>query len=291
MVTTGTLQVPGARIYYETRGSGPVLLMLQGGEGDARRTGDLVRRLAVHYMVITYDRRGLSRSTLDDPLPGAPRSLVVPTMTTHADDACHLLSALAGEPARVFGSSMGGLVGLVLAVRHPRWVRLLVTHEPPAIGLLPAAGRAGAEEMLDGLQRTYREEGWVAAFKQLAEITGAATEDREPDAELPPPLSRERVANFHYFFTYDVPAIRCCELDDETLSATPVPIVAAVGGGTSARFFDRACVDRLAEALGTEALEFPGGHNGPITHPRAFAERLLEVLSRPCHGGGSEMLR
>ncbi|MEO3811301.1 alpha/beta hydrolase [Sphaerisporangium sp. B11E5] len=275
VVTSGTLQVPGARLYYETRGSGQGLLVLQGAEGDARRAGDLVRRLAEHYTVITYDRRGLSRSTLAG--PGAPCS-GPPSMETHADDAWHLLVALAGEPVRVFGSSLGGLVGLVLAARHPRWVRRLVTHEPPAIALLPDTERADAEVLIDGLLRVYREDGWVAAFKRLAEITGAATESREPGAELPPPLSMERIANFHYFFTYDVPAMRRCTLDAAALSAVPVPIVPAVGDTASRRFFDRACAERLAVALGTSLREFPGGHNGPTTHPKAFAARLLEVL-------------
>ena len=32
---TGTLQVPSASLYYEVRGSGPVLLMIPGGPMDA----------------------------------------------------------------------------------------------------------------------------------------------------------------------------------------------------------------------------------------------------------------
>lgn len=272
-VTSGTLRVPGARLYYETRGTGQVLLVAQGGEGDARRTGDLVRRLAEHHTVITYDRRGLSRSTLDD--PSAPL-----TMDVHADDACHLLMALAGEPVQIFGSSLGGLLGLVLAVRHPRWIRRLVTHEPPAFTLLPDEERIAAEELIDSLTHTYREEGWAAAFKRLAKITGATTESREPGATLPPPLSKERIANFHYFFTYDVPAMRRCVLTPATLVAAHVPIIPAVGHDTSDRFFDRTCAERIAMALGTTPRVFPGGHNGPTTHPNAFAERLLDVLNR-----------
>lgn len=32
---TETLKVPGASLYYEVRGSGPVLLMMPGGPADA----------------------------------------------------------------------------------------------------------------------------------------------------------------------------------------------------------------------------------------------------------------
>ena len=36
------LQVPGADVYYEVRGDGPLMVIGQSGEGDARRTADLV---------------------------------------------------------------------------------------------------------------------------------------------------------------------------------------------------------------------------------------------------------
>src|SRR5262249_39769652 len=50
------------------------------GEGDADRTVDLVGCLADRFTVVTYDRRGLSRSRSDD--PGARVSI-----RQHADDA------------------------------------------------------------------------------------------------------------------------------------------------------------------------------------------------------------
>ena len=67
---TGMLHVPGARLYFEVRGTGPLLLISQSGEGDAGRSVDLVDQLVEDHTVVTYDRRGLSRSTLDDPSRG-----------------------------------------------------------------------------------------------------------------------------------------------------------------------------------------------------------------------------
>lgn len=52
---TAMLQVPGAELYYEVRGDGPLMVIGQSGEGDARRTADLVDRLAGHYTMLTYD--------------------------------------------------------------------------------------------------------------------------------------------------------------------------------------------------------------------------------------------
>src|SRR6185437_10739205 len=106
------VRVPGARLYYQVRGTGPVLLILQGGDGDADGSRGLEEQLVGHFTVVTYDRRGLSRSTLDD---GADP----PSVETHADDTQRLLAALTGEPAFVLGVSIGALIGLDLVARYP----------------------------------------------------------------------------------------------------------------------------------------------------------------------------
>src|SRR5919108_4494073 len=98
--TAKTLKVPGATLYYEVRGSGPVLLMIPGGPTDAGMFTGLADLLADRYTVVTYDPRGHSRSTLD----GAPEDVAV---DLHADDAARLLDAVSDGPAYVFGSSGG----------------------------------------------------------------------------------------------------------------------------------------------------------------------------------------
>ena len=65
---TGTLAVPGASLYYELSGSGPLLLVVQGGAGGA---AGLARQLADAFTVVSYDRRGLARSPLDGPADAA----------------------------------------------------------------------------------------------------------------------------------------------------------------------------------------------------------------------------
>jgi pimeloyl-ACP methyl ester carboxylesterase len=51
---------------YKVRGTGPVLLIIQGGAGDADGSDRLADRLIDAYTVVTYDRRGLSRSPPTD---------------------------------------------------------------------------------------------------------------------------------------------------------------------------------------------------------------------------------
>src|SRR5262249_56170257 len=87
-----TVSVPAAELYVESRGSGPVLLLITGGPTDAGMFTDLAGRLADHYAGVSYDQRGHSRSPLDGPPEDIPIAL-------HADDAAAVLPAQAPQPA------------------------------------------------------------------------------------------------------------------------------------------------------------------------------------------------
>ena len=95
------LDVPGARLYYETVGRGPVMLMVPGANGSADPFKGVAEHLAAHYTVVTYDRRGFSRSQLDGPQGYDHR------LETDADDVRRLIEHVSDEPATVFGASSG----------------------------------------------------------------------------------------------------------------------------------------------------------------------------------------
>ncbi|MER7440869.1 alpha/beta fold hydrolase [Micromonospora avicenniae] len=270
---TGTLSVPGADLYYEVRGTGPLLLISQSGEGDANRSSDLVDHLTADYTVVTYDRRGLSRSTLTDPArPG--------TLPEHADDVHRLLATLTDEPALMLGCSLGAVIGLHLAVRHPTQVRVLVAHEPVAPWLLPTTARAHHERELLELQGTYRTDGLSAVFPQIARVLGIdpANQDTEPDL-TPQPMTPQRIANFDLFIRHDFTAVVRDTLPVTDIAGlTETRIVPAAGRTTPGTVFDYRCAEELARLRDTELIEFPGGHNGNTTHPAAYATELRRVL-------------
>jgi pimeloyl-ACP methyl ester carboxylesterase len=54
-LTTHYLDVPGAQLYYEVRGSGPVLLVV-GQPMTSAPSGPLADLLADRHTVVTYDR-------------------------------------------------------------------------------------------------------------------------------------------------------------------------------------------------------------------------------------------
>jgi len=200
---------------------------------------------------VTYDRRGLSRSILDAPAESL-------TISTHSDDAHRLLAELTNQPALVFGSSIGALVGLDLVARHPEQVRVLVAHEPPTWELLPDAERDRAMRSQAGAEDVFQREGADAAFRKFVALAAVDYEDREPDAVLAPPTSK-RAANLSFFFTHDSPAVRRYRIDIATLSASPTRIVLACGESAPESPPHRAAA-ALAAKLGEAPVEFPGGH-------------------------------
>ena len=97
----GTLEVPGASLHYEVRGSGPVLLVIPGMPADAGFYAVLTRRLAASFTVVAYDPRGMSRSRLDGP----PSDQLVPVyaddaVTTHPEAFAATLEELLSRPGR-----------------------------------------------------------------------------------------------------------------------------------------------------------------------------------------------
>ncbi|UVK39466.1 alpha/beta hydrolase [Mesorhizobium sp. AR10] len=283
-MTAATLKVPGASLYYETRGSGPVLLIIPGGPQDAGVFADVARHLADRYTVVAYDPRGNSRSTFDS----APQEQ---DLDIHGDDAARLIAALGEEPAYVFGTSGGAQIGLNLAARHPDRVRALVAHEPPSMMMLddPSPALAGMRD----LHHTYRSQGVEAAMRKfftehgLSDGAGpeeARQDDASPQDEPPQFVSTPEEAetfvrvsgNFDYWLAHGIMPLSLYRPDVEALRGRLV--VVGIGEGSVGQPID-GMGKALAEKLGTRRVAFPGDHMGFAPYPDRFAETLHWALS------------
>jgi len=268
------LTVPGARIRYRAAGSGPTLLLGQSGEGGIDRAVPLAALLADRFTVVTYDRRGLAGSPVDD--------LAAPvTMATHVDDAARLIAAVADGPVLMAGFSYGAVIGLHLAVERPHLVAGLVAHEPVAPGLLSAPDAERLRTELASVEAIHAAQGWMAAIRAIGPILGIdpARQQREPGVELGSPFAEHRRADFERFLAVDIPAARQDHLARADVAAIRVPVIAAAGADTPVHVLDRRAAVELAGLLGSELVAFPGGHNGDLVRPRAFAAALTESLS------------
>jgi len=101
----------GARIWYATYGSGPAVILLHGGLGNAGNWGYQVPALvAAGRQVVVIDSRGHGRSTRD------ARPFTYELM---ASDVSAVMDALHLEKAGLVGWSDGACTALVLAAEAP----------------------------------------------------------------------------------------------------------------------------------------------------------------------------
>jgi pimeloyl-ACP methyl ester carboxylesterase len=268
---SSTLEVPGTRIYRETRGSGPVLLVIPGGPQDAGVFAELAGLLAERYTVVTYDPRGNSRTSVD----GASADLDV---DVQGDDAARLIEAAGGGPAYVFGTSGGAQIGLNLAARHPHLVKALVAHEPPTTMLLDDPSEALAADK--ALYDTYKREGVDAAMAQFFGMAGLEGEEPPSEFDMPPEAAETfaRVAgNFEYWLAHGMIPLSVYEPDIAALRAGEPRIVVAIGEGSAGQPIAE-MGEALARKLGVEPVSFPGDHMGFEQDVVGFAEALARVL-------------
>ncbi|MBP2708142.1 alpha/beta hydrolase [Microbispora sp. RL4-1S] len=270
---SATLAVPGASLYYEVRGRGPVLLLLPGGGGDAAVYDGFADALAEHYTVVTLDPRGYSRSRLDDPVPVDQR------VETQSDDALRLIDHLApsGEDVYVFGGSSGAIVALDMLARRPERLRRVVAHEPPYAALLPAPERGFFHEV----HRVYVAEGLAAASAYFMEGIGGTVKPLPDPAALPPRSAEMMVrltANFPVFMEHELRQFTSHVPDEAALTTAGDRLVLAAGRDTRGHLPYRP-VAELARRLGREVVEFPGGHGGTMECPDEFGKLLIKVLA------------
>jgi len=102
-----SVDVNGARLWYDEAGSGPAVLLLHGGLGDSELWEPVVPFLAERYRTIRTDLRFFGRSTG----PAAPWSW--------QDDVVGVLDALEVDRAALVGLSLGGRLAFDVALAHP----------------------------------------------------------------------------------------------------------------------------------------------------------------------------
>jgi len=243
----GTVEVNGARLYYESSGSGPTLLLISGAEGDAEEYARVVPLLEGEFTVVSYDRRGFSRSERPADYSGT-------TVEQQADDSAALLAALELKPADVWGNSSGAIIGLCLTLRHPEVVRRAMLHEPPLF-----SGMSDYQQVLHSLEEATAN-GKVPFLRML---TGDIVYDGFSEGY------RARLAADDTWIEYEFDVFEYYRPTDEELAAAERPIT-VLYGSESPPFFGEAA-NWLAGRLGTTAVVIPGGHGVHYELPQEVA--------------------
>jgi len=138
----GSVEANGLSIGYSTRGAGPPLVLIHGAEAGREMFDAFAPELAAHFTVLAYDQRDTG-STRDLTIP--PREYGLADM---GDDVADLIKALGYDRAHVFGTSLGGNIAQVFAVRHPeRLDRLILSSTFLAGHSLRSLNPGTAEQM------------------------------------------------------------------------------------------------------------------------------------------------
>ncbi len=110
--------IRGFKMYYEVYGSGEPLLFIHGNGGSIKSFRQQVNFFASKYKLILADSRAQGKSV------DTSDSLTYEMM---ADDFNALLDVLKIDSCNVVGWSDGGINALLLAMRHPKKVKKLVS--------------------------------------------------------------------------------------------------------------------------------------------------------------------
>ena len=253
-------------LYWEAKGSGRPVLLIAGTPGDGGQFDRVAAALADDHLVLTYDRRGTSRS---ERAAGWQST----TVAEQADDAALVLAAVGVGDAIVFGTSNGAAVALELAVRHPDRVAGLLLHEPPLLSVI--SDPEPVAEAIGSLIGSGMEEGGpptaLAAFLRFAFGDDVV-------AGWPPELRDRMLANAEMVFAVELPAFQSYRPDPAALAGLAKPVRIGVGEQQALPIF-REVAEWLASHLRADVIETPGAHGPQFTHPAELASLIHSFRS------------
>jgi len=260
---TGTVEANGTRLYHEVRGRGPAVLFISGATGDAGHFEGVAEQLADELTVVTYDRRGNSRS----PRPGGWNAT---TMEEQADDAAALVRALGISPVAVFGTSGGAIIATSLLLRHPEGVRGAILHEPPMVAVV--TGEAENVAQLRAMIETEMARGGPpAAVEAFVRFAAGPAFDR-----IPPGLRARMSGNGETLFGVELERFLEYRPSEAALAAVDMPVRILVGTETAPMY--EAASRWLAGKLRARLGFLAGAHAPYFDRPAEMAEALRPLL-------------
>lgn len=258
----GFVEHEGERLYYESYGDGPALVLTHGLGGSHAVWFQQVLAFATGFRVVTWDQRGFGRSTDSTGAPG-PASA--------ARDLAALLDALGIARAHHVGQSMGGFTALHFALAQPDRVASLVLADTSG-GLATDEIRAAFHAYVRGAAAQPPVEAWPAArHPALGDALGrhdparAFLYDQLASLCAPPPAA----IPMELLRTEHAP---------EALAALSLPLCFVVGAEDP--IFPPAALRSAAARLpGARVVEIPGtGHSPYFEAPEAWNAAVLAFL-------------
>lgn len=240
----------------------PAVLLVHGILTDHRAWNDVADRLSSTFRVVRYDLRGHGASSA----PPAPY-----TLEQLADDVAGLLDVLRLDRVHLAGSSLGGMIGQQVGIRHGRRLLSLTLANTAAVQGAPAAwderaatARAnGVAALADGtLQRWFTPGFAQRAPHEIARMKAILGE-----------ISVEG-------FVGCANAVR--DLSQlQLLAKIDVPTLVIAGAEDKATPPEQA--RQIADAIpGARLVTLPAAHQAAIELPQAFCDAWLSFVGGIC---------
>lgn len=154
-----------ARDYPADTAEAPVLLCLHGLTRNSADFAELATELQGRFRVLVPDQRGRGRSARDpQPMRYHPG--------TYVQDMLTLLDAFSINRVVILGTSMGGLMGMLMVAMRPGLVRALILND---IG--PEVNSAGLERIKDWVGKPVPVASWEEAAAQVQALNHEALPD------------------------------------------------------------------------------------------------------------------
>jgi pimeloyl-ACP methyl ester carboxylesterase len=252
-----TVDVNGARLWYDEAGTGQTVLLLHGGLGDSGLWEPVVPFLAERFRTIRTDLRFFGRSTG----PAVPWSW--------EEDIVGVLDGLGVEQAALVGLSMGGRIALDVALAHPS-------------RLWAVAGVAPALAGHDGAPYSAEQE----ARYDMAEADGDLDTAMEIDFEVWAPLGADERIRQLWRATPDAnplpagigPLAPAGAPAKERLGELAMPILVVTATHDPPGFQE---IGPLVASVAPDArhVELDSDHFMPLREPELLSGVLLDFLA------------
>ena len=259
----------GVRLFCRVKGEGEPIVMIHGAMVDADFYDGMQEILSARMKVVSYDRRGYSRSEKASDY----------SIERQARDAAEIIDSLCGGRAYVLGCSAGSLIAMKLAELYPEMVRHLYIHEAPAVYYDEILKEDEKIWLTDIYETAVSGKISRAVIKFILGLPGAPGPDPRAKSYTTEAADRQ-MRNGDIYMTYEYTEAFRLEpdyFDFERLKKTCQ--ITGLAGDSSGDTYCVRATRLVMDKLGGKMYYVPGRHNGARDLPGEFASLLLGLTA------------
>lgn len=259
---TKLLNINDNHLYCNIQGSGTPLILIHGAGCDSDFFEDVSNLLSKYYKVITYDRRGYSRSngTIENDF-----------FNDSIEDLLEIIQQLvSNEKVILVGCSAGALIAMKFGEKHPELTSMIIAHEPPFLNLLP--NNHSAIEILNKVNEFVNIKKYGRAANRFLLLMEEEDNSKIKSEES---LIREE-KNMKYFMQYEFKATFDKDLDFKFNNTLNI----IIGAGDAHRNnYHYIYAKEFTEKNDISFVHFPGKHNCAYNLPLEFASAIHGIIN------------